>query len=145
MTAQDHNKLLGILHLVQSGLQIVGGILIAVIYGALGAVFTANAQRQEDQFIGQLFVVLALIVTPIVLILGGINLIAGYKMLKEKAGARTWGIVASIICLLGFPLGTALGVYGLWFLFGDQGKGYYLGSNPQNRQMFPPPPPSNWQ
>ncbi len=144
MTAQDHNKLLGILHLVQSGLQIVGGIMVAVIYGLLGAAFTANAHRQEERFMGELFVVLALIITPIILILGGINLIAGYKMLKEKSGARTWGIVASIICLIGFPLGTALGIYGLWFLFGDQGKSYYLGASPQNRQMFPPPP-NQWQ
>ena len=145
MTAQDHNKLLGIFHLIQGGLQAFSGLIITVIYGIIGVVMRTNAQRPEEQMMGTLFVVLGFVIGPIALIMAGVNLTAGYKMIKEKAGARTWGIVASILCLLGFPLGTALGVYGLWFLFGDEGKQYYLGGNDHARQAFPPPPPNNWQ
>jgi uncharacterized membrane protein len=145
MTGKDHNKLLGIFHLVQGGLQAFGGILVALIYGILGMTIKANAHRPEEEMMGTIFVVLAFVVAPIILILAGINLTAGYKMIKEKAGARTWGIVASILCLWSIPLGTALGVYGLWFIFGEQGKQYYLGDNAYQPQSFPPPPPNNWQ
>ena len=146
MTPKDHNKLLGIFHLIQGGLQAFGGLVITVIYGIIGVMFSANARRPDEEFMGTMFIVLAFVIGPLVLLFAGINLTAGYKMVKEKAGARSWGIAASILCLLSFPLGTALGVYGLWFLFGDEGKNHYLGNNnyvPQ--QAFPPPPPNAWQ
>lgn len=146
MTAKDHNKLLAIFHLVQGGLQTFAGIIIALVYGGLGLAFRANAQKPEDQFVGTLFIILAFVIAPFVLIFGGINLTAGYKMLKEKAGARTWAIVASIVSLISIPLGTALGIYGLWFLFGDEGKRYYLGGGGERQYLNnPPPPPNNWQ
>ena len=143
MTAKDHGKLLGIFHLIEGGLQAFGGIFIAFIYGGLGIVFRSNAHKLEEQMMGTVFVILAFALAPIVLIFAGISLTAGYKLLKEKAGARTWGIVASILALPGIPLGTALGIYGLWFLFGEEGKRFYLGGVQQN--MFSPPPPQNWQ
>jgi hypothetical protein len=75
------------------------------------------------------------------------QIIGGYKLWKERPNARTWGIIGSIVSCLSFPLGTAAGVYGLWFLFGDIGKQYYLGGSPQNAFNVPPqpPPPSSWQ
>ena len=55
-------------------------------------------------------------------------------------------IVGSIVSCLSFPIGTAAGVYGLWFLFGDLGKQFYLGSSPQYAFQNPPaPPPNSWQ
>ena len=148
MTAKDHNKLLAIFHLVQGGLQAFGGIFIGLIYGILGLAIAGNAHRPEEQFMGTMFIVLAFIIAPLVLIFAGINLTAGYKMLKEKPGARTWAIVASIVCLPGVPLGTALGVYGLWFMFGEEGKQYYLNGGQERQQPmfnYTPPPPNNWQ
>ena len=148
MTGKDHNKLLGIFHLVQGGLQAFGGIVVGLVYGILGVLFSANAHRPEEQFMGTLLIVLAFVVAPLVLIFAGINITAGYKMLKEKPGARTWAIVASIVCLPGFPLGTALGVYGLWFTFGDEGKQYYLNGGQEEHQPrldYSPPPPNHWQ
>ena len=144
MVAREHNKLLSIFFLIIGGLQIFGGLIVALIYGGMGLAFMANAHRDEERIMGTIFVVLGFVLAPIILIFAGINLMAGYKLLKEKAGARTWGIVASIISLPSIPLGTALGIYGLWFLFGDEGKRMYLGGNGQ-QNMFNAPPPNNWQ
>lgn len=143
MTGKDHNKLLSIFLLIHGGLQAFGGIFIVLIYGGIGVSFLSMARKNEEQAMGGIFLVLAIIIAPIVLIMAGVVLMAGWKMLKEKMNARTWGIVASIISLLNFPLGTALGVYGLWFLFGEQGKQFYSGGNSANN--YPPPPPNNWQ
>src|SRR2546423_1632362 len=104
MTAKDHNKLLGIFMLVQGGLQIFGGLMVALIYGGMGLNFLAHAHSSDERTIGTIFIVMAFVVAPIVFIFAGLFLMAGWKLFKEKAGARTWGIIASIIALLGFPL-----------------------------------------
>jgi hypothetical protein len=81
-----------------------------------------------------------------VLAFGGFYIFTGFKIRKHAGIARALGIVASCLCLLGFPLGTALGVYGLWFLFGDLGKSFYADNDaPQNYYQPQPPPPSSWQ
>jgi len=139
MTAKDHNKLLSIFLLVHGGLQLFGGLLFALIYGGIGLSFLSMGRKSEEQTIGGIFLVLSLIITPIIIIIAGIGLMAGWKMLKERFGARTWGIVASSISLLSFPLGTALGVYGLWFLLGEAGKQFYgsVGNQIKNQPLTP--------
>lgn len=144
MTGKDHNKLLSIFHFVQGGLQAFGGIVLFLIYGGLGIAMSQSA-RSEEQMMGTIFIVTAFVAAPIILLFAAINLTAGYKMLKEKSGARNWGIAASVISLLSIPLGTALGIYGLWFLYGDEGKQFYLSGNRQQNMFNPPPPPQNWQ
>lgn len=143
MTAKDHNKLLRIFHFIQGGLQALAGIFAGLGYALLGFALKSNAHKPEEQMMGTIFVIAAFVAAPIILIFAVVNLVAGYKLLREKAGARNWGIVASFVSLLSIPLGTALGIYGLWFLFGEEGKQFYSGGGRQN--MFNPPPPQNWQ
>ena len=126
MTAKEHNKLLSIFMLVQGGLQLLGGLMGALIYGGMGLAFLGAGTREDEQIMGGIFLAVALIIVPLILAFAGLFLMAGMKLLKEKNGARKWGIAASIVALLGFPLGTALGIYGLWFLCGDEGKRFYL-------------------
>ncbi len=143
MTGKEHNKLLSIFMFVQGGLQLFGGILVALMYGGIGTFMLTSARRDDEQMMGGMFIALAVISCLVILAIAGVTLLAGWKMLKEQSGGRTWGIIASIISLLSFPLGTALGVYGLWFLFGEEGKNFYAGGNSINN--FPPPPPNHWQ
>jgi hypothetical protein len=144
MTAKEHNKLLGIFLLAHGGLQALVMIFISIVYGVIGAGIAATARRPEDQFVGVFFLAAIVFVVVFSMILIVPQIIGGWKLLKEKSSARTWGIVGSIVALLSFPLGTAAGVYGLWFLFGDEGKRFYLGGG--NRQnMFNAPPPNSWQ
>jgi len=144
MTAKEHNKLLSIFMLAHGGLQIFGVIIMALIYGGIGTAMIANARRDEEQMIGGVFIGVMLLIAFISLFFVIPQFVGGWKLLKEKASARTWGIVASFLCLLSFPFGTAVGIYGLWFLFGEEGKRFYLsGGNMTNN--YPPPPPNNWQ
>jgi hypothetical protein len=143
MTAKDHNRLLGIFFLIHGGLQAFGGIFVALIYSGLGAVMMSNARKSNEQAMGGFFVVMGIVVAVIVLVMAGFSLLAGWKLFKEKSAARTLGIIASCIALLSVPLGTALGIYGLWFFFGEHGKQFYAGGNASNN--FQPPPPNNWQ
>jgi glucan phosphoethanolaminetransferase (alkaline phosphatase superfamily) len=145
MTARDHNKLLGIFFLIHGGIQLFCGIFVALIYGGMGTMFLATG-RQEERVMGGIFLVLAVVVGLLIGAFGGFYIFTGLKLRKEQSVARIMAIVASCLCLLGFPLGTALGVYGLWFLFGDLGKSLYLGhQNPMPYQSPQAPPPNSWQ
>lgn len=76
----------------QAGVGIFGAVFTVVFYGVLGLIW----------------------VLPPAL--------AGWKILKRKPRARLWGIIAAIVLIPVFPLGTALGVYGLWFFFSAEGR-----------------------
>jgi len=146
VTAKEHNNMLGIFFLVYEGIQILGLVIVAlVMFGMMGFMFSVGP---DDAMLPMGFVTLVLILTLIFSTALMVPvLIAGLKLRRERPDARTWGIIASVIALLNFPLGTALGVYGLWFLAGDVGKDFYLTGGSGNYSYNPPkpPPPSSWQ
>lgn len=145
MTAKEHNRLVGIFLLAHGGLQALIMLFMIVVYGILGSSIFLSARRQEEQMVGLVFIGVIAFIFILTMIFVIPQILGGWKLLKEKPGARTWGIVGSIISLLSFPIGTAAGVYGLWFLFGDEGKRFYLGGNSYSQNAFQPPPPNNWQ
>ena len=143
MTAKDHNKLLSIFFFIQGGLTLLGGLFVVVVYGILGGAMLTTSRRDDEQFMGGMFIVMAVVVGAILLLFAAFYLFGGYKMLKEQKAGRVIGIIGSILSLLSFPLGTALGIYGLWFLFGDQGRGLYEQIGSEGTR--PSPPPNSWQ
>jgi hypothetical protein len=144
MTAREHNKILGILFLVQGVLGALGILMAIMMFGFAGMAIAASSGSSEGA-IGGLFVFGLLIG---ILLIASIFLIppfaAGYGLLKEKGWGRIWAIIAACLSLLSFPLGTAIGIYALWFLFGDQGKQFYATGGYQSTGTTPPPPQS-WQ
>ncbi len=142
MTARDHNRLLGIFFLIQGGLAAFGAVIVAVIYGGMGTMLLTSAREHEAQTVGGIMMAAAVIAGFFVLVFSLFYLIAGWKVYKEAPAGRILGIIASILCLTSFPLGTALGVYGLWFLFGEMGKAFYEGDRFSSQV---PPPPNSWQ
>lgn len=61
----------------------------------------------------------------LLLICGIVGIGAGVGLLRHRAWARTAVIVLSFFYLLNIPLGTLLGVYGLWVLMSSEGERYY--------------------
>lgn len=143
MTAKEHNNLLGIFFLVQAGLQIFGGIVAVIIYVAMGAFMVTSVRESEAQAMGGFFIIMAVFVGIFVLLFAAFYGFAGMKIRRGESIGRVLGIIGSALALLSFPLGTALGIYGLWFLLGEQGKAFY--NNHQMASSNPPPPPHGWQ
>ncbi len=44
------------------------------------------------------------------------QIVTGIKIHNNTPGAKVFGIVASLLAIPSFPIGTAIGVYGLWVL-----------------------------
>lgn len=144
MNAKEKNKLVGIFLLVHGGIQALIMLMLVLIYGVMGISIAASARRQEEQTVGLVFIAMIAFVVIFSLILIVPQLIGGWKIYKEAPNARTWGIIGSIVSLMSFPLGTAAGIFGLVFLFGADGKSFYLGGREYTPNSFQPPP-NNWQ
>ena len=144
MTAKEQNKLAGIFLIAHGALQAVVMGIFGLVYGGLGVAMISTSNREDEQFAGMAFIVLMFVIGAISLIFILPQVIGGWKMVKERSNARTWGIIGSIVACLSFPFGTAAGVFGLIFLFGEAGQRFYLGGG-QDGAFAPPPPPNSWQ
>ena len=123
MTPQDHNKTLGIMHLIWGGFNALVIIVIALFIFAAGG-FAAAAPDAPPE-VAAIFGVVGVLLLVFGLLFALPSLLAGYAMLKRKSWARVAGIVAAVFAVLNLPFGTALGVYTFWFLFGQQGQDFY--------------------
>ena len=147
MTPKEHNRLVGIFLMAHGSFQAIVVLMLGLIYGVIGSAMLVAGTKGEEKMVGAVFIGMIVLIGFIALLFILPQIIGGYKLWKERPNARTWGIVGSIVSCLSFPLGTAAGVYGLWFLFGDLGKQFYLGGSQQYTFNNPPqpPPPSGWQ
>ena len=129
MTGAEHNKILAIGFAVFAAILFFTFLLLALVsvgvFLSLGISFANESGDPNQARVGILGAIFTLI------FYGGLGLIcvlppaiASWKMLKRKPGARIWGIIAAIVLLPIIPLGTVLGVYGLWFFVGAQGRNY---------------------
>lgn len=146
MTSREHNRLAGIFLSIHGAVQSLIIILVCIFYGVIGsAVFIGGAQNGNG-VAGLLFIMMMIFTAFVSLFFILPQLMGGYMLLKEKPNARIWGIVGSIVACLSFPFGTAAGIYGLWYLFGEQGKHFYLGTEARQQFQSPrPPEPNSWQ
>jgi len=139
MTPEEHNKYLGIAHVVYGVLH----ILLAVVTGAfvLGmmGMMTFNGGRGSGPPPALMAVFLAFVIVINVL-LAVPSFIAGYAFLKRKSWAKIAGIIAAALSALRIPFGTAVSIYTFWFLFSTPGRVLY-----DNMALaLPPAPPGDW-
>jgi glucan phosphoethanolaminetransferase (alkaline phosphatase superfamily) len=143
MEAKDHAKLLGIFFLIVGAFSALMGLIFGVVYGLMGVMVMATGEK-EGAVIGGVFVILAVILGIILLAIAALNISTGWKFFKGSTNGKLLAIIASVLVLLSFPFGTALGIYSLWFIFGDQGKAYFSGIAVPGTYSTPPPP-NSWQ
>jgi hypothetical protein len=116
-----HRHVLGILYVVFSGLLalVALGLFAAMMFGAMA---TDDArERTEVMWVGG-------IMAGLLLLLSLPGFIGGFGMLKRRAWSKVLTSVLAVLNLPNFPIGTALGIYTLWFWL-----------QPNARQLFFPP------
>jgi hypothetical protein len=127
MTPQDHNKVIGIMHLIWGGFNTLMVLIIyPIILGIMLPLFRSDPNMPPEVI--SIFTAVMVAVFVLSLLLSLPPLLAGYAMLKRKRWAKVMSIIAACFESLSMPFGTALCVYTLWFHFGPgqnfQGGGY---------------------
>jgi len=115
---RDHVRVLAYLHIVFGSLGILAGLVVLLVFGgAAGIVGMANPNDPDVRHIAiPIIGIVGLGICALVTLLSVPGIIAGAGLLKFRPWARTLTIVLSALDLLHVPLGTALGIYGLWVL-----------------------------
>lgn len=60
---------------------------------------------------------MVMVAVTVLIISGILWIINGWALLNRKPWARILTIILSILSLLSFPIGTIVGIYGLWAMF----------------------------
>jgi hypothetical protein len=166
MTTEEHNRTLGIMHLVYGGLHVLIMLLMMAIFIPIFSLGASRGMRDPN---GALFVTIFMSIFVLFWAVFSIPaFVAGYGLLKRKSWARIWAMISGGMAGMSFPLGTALCVYSFWFLFSDAGKALYdnqasplggyapgvlhgaprpadWGARQRDYTYAPPPPPSSWR
>ena len=118
---EKHIRILGILYIISAILSMVVGTLFLLFFGGLAGLIGVSEQSDPDAWVaipilgavgGFIFLLLTVLSIP--------GLIAGFGLMKLRPWARIVTIVLSALHLMNFPVGTALGAYGLWVLLNSE-------------------------
>jgi hypothetical protein len=117
---REHVKILGILNIIMGSLGAAAGIIVLIVFGGLAGLAGLSAGPwTNDSDAATAVPILARIgicIAIFLFILGLPAIIGGWGLLSFKPWARVLTIVISVLHLFHIPIGTALGVYGLWVL-----------------------------
>ncbi|HVS81668.1 MAG TPA: hypothetical protein VHE60_08020 [Pyrinomonadaceae bacterium] len=142
MTVIEHNKILAIGFAVFAAIFAFTFLLLIVVslgvFVALGITSANEPGNGPGAGIGILGGVVAVIFYSLLGVIFVLpTALAAWKMLKRRRNARTWGIIAAILVAPIMPLGTMLGIYGLWFFFSAEGRRFYLSIGSEAIQALP--------
>jgi hypothetical protein len=122
MTPQDHNKVIGIMHLIWGGFNALTLLILVPFFLLFMGIISSAPDAPPG--LGIFFGLFGVLMAFLALVAGVPPVVAGYAMLKRKSWAKVAGIISACLCALSFPVGTALCVYTFWFLFSD-GENFY--------------------
>ena len=125
---RDHLKILGWLYAGSGAVVLLVAAVLGTLFGIAGVV---AGSADGGALIGGIGLVFAIFIAA----LGLPSLICGWGLLNYKPWARVLGIILSALQLANFPVGTALGGYGLWVLLNDETKRMLEAGDPRYRQL----------
>ena len=115
-----HVKVLGVLYIVFGALGVCAALFLGLSLGIASGVVGTTASA-EDAVVA--LPIIGIAGTALVVFLLAVSLpglVTGIGLLKFRPWARIVGIVLAAINLISFPIGTALGIYGLWVLLNKE-------------------------
>lgn len=108
---EGHRRILGIIFVVLNALTLLGALAFGVFAIFLGQVGLHHVQEHERDMVA----VLAMGLTGCLSLMSLPGLITGIGLLKRRPWSRALALVMGILAIANVPLGTALGIYAIWF------------------------------
>jgi hypothetical protein len=129
----QHIKIVGILNIVWGALGALAGIVLLMVFAGVFGIVGAALHNEPGQAVAlPIIAIIGGSLSIFLLIISAPAIIAGIGLLRFKPWARILTIVISVLHLLNFPFGTALGIYGLWALLSQEGARYFSAYQPAN-------------
>ncbi len=122
---ETHVKVLGILYVVLGIMGTLGALVVMVIFGGIAGVVGVAATGPDAQLAAPVVGAIGTILALFVFLISAPGIIAGFGLLKFQPWARTLTIILSALNLLNLPVGTALGIYGLWVLLSAETERFF--------------------
>jgi hypothetical protein len=123
---EKHVTLVGILNIVYRSLAIIGALVLFCLAYGFGYLmkFISHFDHNEMQEVPpEIFGIIQIVLTGVgilILIFSITGIIGAIGVLRRKEWGRITLLVLSFFSLLSIPLGTMLGVYGIWVLLNDE-------------------------
>ena len=114
MTPHDHNRTVGILHLLV-GILVLTGLIVAAVL---------EARRRPSDAAQRLAWMLYVLPLPL------LQLLTAYGVFTIRRWGRVLALLLSVFYVLLFPLGTLLAIYTWWVLYGESGRKLYISAQP---------------
>ena len=149
---REHIRILGILNIALGSLTALAGIAVLLITGGAAKIVTtyAGVSDQDATVAAPIIATVGVGIAIFFLVLAAPAIIGGVGLLNFRPWSRVLMIIVSLFHLLHIPLGTALGVYGLWVLFSDEGRrlleggGRFFQPKPGSYPVSTAPPPASY-
>ena len=110
---QEHVRLLGILWLALSAMNVLGGVILFFLANTLFVHLPEiSGERAATAWLHPFLAFIAILI----FVKGAAGFLAGWGLLQRESWARMLSIVLALLALLNIPFGTALGIYTLWVL-----------------------------
>jgi hypothetical protein len=122
---RDHVKALAILNIIHAILLFSFGLLALLVFGGLAALLARS--HVPDSMVIPLLGWMGGAVAAILTVISLPKLIAGIGLLYWQQWARVLLLVISVLGLFEFPVGTGLGLYGLWVLTARETSALFCG------------------
>jgi hypothetical protein len=111
-----HVRVLAILQIVYASFALLLGLVVGVLFGGIAALVGVTAPLNDSIIAVPILATIGGVGASIIIMLSLPRLIAGIGLLKYRSWGRILTIIVSILGVLDFPIGTALGAYGLWVM-----------------------------
>lgn len=113
---RTHIRVLAVLQIVYASIGLALGLGVLVIFSGIVAIVGVSASLDELIVAVPVLAVIGLLASSFLIVLSLPRLVAGIGLLRMRPWARVLTLIVSVFGCLDFPVGTALGGYGLWVL-----------------------------
>lgn len=121
----QHVKVLAVLYIVMGALGVLGALACLAIFGGLAGIVQVAGHANDNPealVAAPILGIIAVLLTGVVFVMSLPGIVAGYGLLKFRSWARILTIILSGLNLFNVPVGTALGIYGLWVLLSKEAE-----------------------
>lgn len=119
---EKHLNVLGALFIGLGILGLVGILAVLVIFGLGSAILGNVAVHEPDlpQQLALLPILFGIFVAVLIAFTTIPSFAAAYGLLNRRTWAKTMALVAGVLNLLCFPVGTAVGIYAIWVFLQEE-------------------------